>query len=193
MREVENNKVGTVIRDIFQDQHDSLVKNESRKILVSHYGTFSQDLVGSLSNSVEELLISIGDKKIVIKRMFSILLEGLQNIRIHGGYDNYGNQLGFLLIGSTSDNYRLIMANIIDSSEREKVENYLEEINEYSEADLKEKYMSVLSNEFLSQKGGAGLGFITTRMKSGALGYKFDELSESTTLFSLEITLPRIH
>jgi len=100
MKEVENNKVASVIRDVFQVKHDSLVNDESRKILVSHYGTFSQDLVGSLSNSVEELLISIGDKKMVIKRMFSILLEGLQNIRIHGGQDNYGNQLGFLIMAA---------------------------------------------------------------------------------------------
>lgn len=191
MKEVENNKVASVIRDVFQVRHDGLVKDESRKILVSHYGTFSQDLVGSLSNSVEELLISIGDKKLVIKRMFSILLEGLQNIRIHGGQDNYGNQLGFLIIGSDDEDYKVIMANIINSDERVKVETYLDEINAYPEDHLREKYLSVLSNEFLSQKGGAGLGFITTRMKSGKLGYSFDEVSENSMLFSLEITLPR--
>ena len=97
MKEVENNKISTEIRSVFQDRHDALVNVESRKILVSHYGTFSQDLVGSLSNSVEELLISIGDKKMVIKRMFSILLEGLQNIRIHGQNDNYGESTRFFV------------------------------------------------------------------------------------------------
>ena len=191
MKEVENNKVASEIRHIFQNRHDDLVKIDARKILVSHYGTFSQDLVGSLSNSVEELLISIGDKKIVIKRMFSILLEGLQNIRIHGGSDDYGNQLGFLLIGSVKEDYKVIMANIIDTDEREKVESYLDEINGYPESELKEKYLSVLSNEFLSQKGGAGLGFITTRIKSGKLRYSFNEIGENLMLFSLELTLPR--
>ena len=139
MKEVENNKIATVIRDVFQNKHDDLVKIESRKILVSHYGTFSQDLVGSLSNSVEELLISIGDKKMVIKRMFSILLEGLQNIRIHGGQDDYGNQLGFLLIGSDEHDYKVIMSNIIEVSEREKVESYLAEINLFTEEELKDQ------------------------------------------------------
>jgi hypothetical protein len=191
MEEVENNKIATVIRDVFQNKHDDLVKIESRKILVSHYGTFSQDLVGSLSNSVEELLISIGDKKIVIKRMFSILLEGLQNIRIHGGQDDHGNQLGFLLIGSDDDNYKVVMSNIIETGEREKMDAYLSEINSYTEEELKEKYLSVLSNEFLSQKGGAGLGFITTRIKSGKFDYSFVEVGSDALLFSLELTLPR--
>lgn len=191
MIEVENNKVGTVIRGIFQSRHDMLVETESRKILVSHYGTFSQDLVGSLSNSVEELLISIGDKKLVIKRMFSILLEGLQNIRIHGKEDDFGNQLGFLLIASNDGDYKVIMANIMDAKEKEKVESYLDEINACSETDLKEKYLSVLSNEFLSAKGGAGLGFITTRMKSGGLSYSFNPIGPESLLFCLELTLPR--
>lgn len=191
MKEIENNKISTVIRDVFQSKHDDLVKTEARKILVSHYGTFSQDLVGSLSNSVEELLISIGDKKIVIKRMFSILLEGLQNIRIHGGQDDSGNQLGFLLIGSDTDDYKVVMSNIIEAGEREKMEIYLVEINSYTEEELKEQYLSVLSNEFLSQKGGAGLGFITTRIKSGKFRYSFDDVGPDALLFSLELTLPR--
>lgn len=191
MKEVENNKISTEIRGVFQERHDALVNVESRKILVSHYGTFSQDLVGSLSNSVEELLISIGDKKLVIKRMFSILLEGLQNIRIHGENDNYGNQLGFLLIGSNDGDYKVIMANIMNAAEKAKVESYLDEINLYSEEELKEKYLAVLSNEFLSSKGGAGLGFITTRMKSGELGYSFDPIGGGSLLFCLELTLPR--
>ena len=123
MKEVEGNSQATIIREVFQNRHDALVNDEKRKILVSHYGTFSQDLVGSLSNSVEELLVSIGDKKIVIKRMFSILLEGLQNIRVHGGFDFDGRQLGFLLIGSKTENYKVIMGNIVHVEEVEKVES----------------------------------------------------------------------
>lgn len=191
MKEVENNKIATVIRDVFQNKHDDLVKTESRKILVSHYGAFSQDLVGSLSNSVEELLVSIGDKKIVTKRMFSILIEGLQNIRIHGGQDDYGNQLGFLLIASDEDDYKVVMSNIIERGERKKMETHLIEVNSYTEEELKEQYLSVLSNEFLSQKGGAGLGFITSRIKSGRFCYSFDEVGPDALLFSLELTLPR--
>lgn len=187
-----DSQISTIIREVFQDEHDALVNQESRKILVSHYGTFSQDLVGSLSNSVEELMISIGDKRIVIKRMFSILLEGLQNIRMHGGEDEFQKQLGFLLIGTSDENYKVIMANIVDAVEEPKMGNYIDEINALSDAELKDKYINVLSNEFMSNKGGAGLGFITTRMKSGALGYRFDHLGNEKSLFSLIITLPRI-
>lgn len=184
-------KIATKVRAFFKEIHDGLVKDEQRKILVSHNGVFSQELVGSLSNGVEELLISKGDKRIVIKRMFSILLEGLQNIRLHGQYDEDNHQLAFLIISSNDDEYKLFMANMIPASEREKIGDYLEEINGYAPDVLKEKYLSVLSNEFISAKGGAGLGLITTRMKSGPLGYRFHELGNDLDLFVLEVTLPR--
>ena len=186
------NTVAQKIRALFKETHDGLVNNEDRKILVSHNGTFSQDLVGSLSNGVEELLVSKGDKRIVIKRMFSILLEGLQNIRLHGREDEKGEQLAFLIIAADEDSYKLYMANMVANSEVQKIQSYLDELNDLDEAVLKEKYLSVLSNEFMSAKGGAGLGLITTRMKSGPLGCRFAELNDEQTLFVLEVTLPRI-
>lgn len=186
------NSVANKIRALFKEAHDGLVNNENRKILVSHNGTFSQDLVGSLSNGVEELLVSKGDQRVVIKRMFSILLEGLQNLRLHGRQDESGDQLGFLIIAGNDDSYHIHMANMVENAEVDKIKNYLDELNSYDDVVLKEKYLAVLSNEFMSAKGGAGLGLITTRMKSGPLGYSFEDLCDEHSLFVLKVTLPRI-
>lgn len=191
MSETTHN-IANQIRTFFKEVHDNLVNEEQRKILVSHNGTFSQDLVGSLSNGVEELLISKGDKRIVVKRMFSILLEGLQNIRLHGQKDAENNQLAFLIIAANDASYKILMANMVDQVECKKIASYLDELNDYEEEDLKTRYLETLSNEFISAKGGAGLGLITTRMKSGPLGYQFHDLSDDHALFVLEITLPRI-
>ena len=191
MKEVKGGTVATMIRDLFQDQHDALVNSKSRTILASHYGTFSQELVGSLSSSIEEHLIALGDHQLVVNRMFSILLEGLQNIRIHGKRDNHGNQLGYLLIGSAETDFKIILANIMNASDKERAKSYLDEINDYPRDMQREKYILALSNEFFSQNGGASLGFINTRMKSDKLKYQFSSLNDKLVLFSLEITLPR--
>lgn len=192
MEKAVNSGMTNKVRSHFKKVHDALVSEEGRKILVSHNGTFSQELVGSLSNGVEELLISKGDRKIVIKRMFSILLEGLQNIRLHGILDDDDQQLAFLIIGACDEDYKIILANMIERSDEEKITHYLRELNDYPPEVLKEKYLAVLSNEFISSKGGAGLGLITTRMKSGPLNHEFHQLSDSTSLFILEVTLDRI-
>lgn len=189
--ETENNGVTAMVRKIFQMQGDQL-NDTGQNILVSHFGSFSQDLVSSLSEGVEDLLVSIGDKKIVIKRMFSILIEGLQNIRLHGQYDNQNRQLAYLLISNTKTSYKITMANIVKTEDVGAIIAFIDRINNFSQEDLKETYLSVLSNEFLTQKGGAGLGFITTRTKSvNSLLYDFHELTDEKRLFALEITLNR--
>lgn len=191
--EETKHKVANKVHEFFKSTHDALVIEEGRKILVSHNGTFSQELVGSLSNGVEELIISRGDKKKVVKRMFSILLEGLQNIRLHGELDATGKQLAFLLVAVNSDSYKVHMANLVQKKRVDQIRNYLDELNALDEEVVKEKYLSVLSNEFLSAKGGAGLGLITTRLKSGQLGYQFEDMDDTNDLFILKVTLPRIH
>ena len=124
--------------------------------------------------------------------MFSILIEGLQNIRIHGARDEKGRQTGYLLIGSSNDAYSVLMANIIPSEDEDKIVQFIDRINAYSESELKDNYLAVLSEDFLSTKGGAGLGFITTRMKSAKpLGARFNELSDGKKLFTLEVKLDR--
>lgn len=191
MTEEPNTETTTVIRSVFQEQSDSLIQN-GQNVLVSHFGVFSQNLVSSLTESVENLIISIGDKRMVVKRMFSILIEGLQNLRLHGELDSQGMQSGFLILSNDEHAYSLILSNIIKNEDVSTISNYIDAINAYSEEELKNKYTSVLSNEFMSEKGGAGLGLITTRIKSGnPLGYDIFPLSENQGLFVLKVTLDR--
>ncbi len=188
---VNNNDITTPVRKVFQSRGDDLSAS-GENIMVSHFGNFSQNLVSSLSEGVEDLLVSVGDKRMVIKKMFSILIEGLQNIRLHGETDNQNRQLAYLLISSTKSSYRVTMANLVKLEDVEKVISFLDRINNFSDENLKSTYLAVLSNEFLTQKGGAGLGFITTRRKSGnPLIYDFYEVSDDKQLFSLEITIER--
>lgn len=192
MTEERNTETTAAIRDCFQEQSDYLVDHD-QTILVSHFGAFSQNLVSSLSEGIENLLISIGDKRMVIKRMFSILIEGLQNLRIHGELDGQSVQSGFLILSNNTEQYKLILANIIKNEDIPTVSKYIETINGYSPEELKATYSSILSNEFLSSKGGAGLGLITTRIKSGnSLVFDVISLDEDSSLFVLKITLDRL-
>ena len=163
-----------------------------KKIVVSHFGEFSQDLVNSISNGVEETMIDAGDKKGTVKRMFSILVEGLQNIRLHGEKDNDGNQASFLIIAQDEDDYLVTLANLVFNSNRGAIMDRLEEINSYDEKQVKSLYMEVLTNGIISNKGGAGLGFITMAMKSkNKLNFSVEEIDESLSCFSIEIKINR--
>jgi hypothetical protein len=163
------------------------------KIIVSHFGEFSQDLVNSLSTSIEDMMLESGDKKGVVKRMFSILVEGLQNIRIHGERDEDGNQVSFLIVLQNEDNYQVTFGNLIKSKNIDGIIERIDSLNSMDNAEVKELYMEVLSNGIMSNKGGAGLGFITMSLKSkNKIGYISEDVSDDLVFFSVNIDLERI-
>jgi hypothetical protein len=163
------------------------------RVLVSHFGEFSQELVNSLSTSVENMMLESGDKKGVVKRMFSILVEGLQNIRIHGGRDENDNQVSFIIVIKTPETYKIILSNLVSSSQIDKITSRIDKLNTMDLSQIKERYMEVLSNGIMSNKGGAGLGFITMALKSkNKLNYTSEKIGQHLHALTLEITLDRI-
>lgn len=188
----ESNNVLEVCNSRYQEIYGNYNISMNKKIVVSHFGEFSQDLVNSISNGVEETMIEAGDKKGTVKRMFSILVEGLQNIRLHGEKDEDGNQASFLIIAQDEDEYLVTLANLIFNSNKDAIVDRLEEINSYDEKQVKNLYMEVLTNGIISNKGGAGLGFITMAMKSkNKLNYSVHEIDDSLSCFSIEIKINR--
>lgn len=180
------------IRTCYQEIQSHFTKKNGWNIVVGHFGTFSQDLINSISVGVEEIMISSGDKRTTIKRVFSILIEGLQNIRIHGSSDEHKRQIGFLIIAKNHNNYKVVMANLIKNEDEENLRQYLDKINKLDETELRNLYLEILSMGYLSQKGGAGLGFITMRLKSNEkLDYSFESINDEIGYFAVEVDLLR--
>lgn len=176
----------------FQEIFGDYNKKASGKIIVSHFGEFSQDLVNSLSTGIEDMMLESGDKKGVVKRMFSILVEGLQNIRIHGERDEDGNQISFLIVLQNEDNYKVTFGNLIKRTKVDGIIERVESLNKMENSEVKELYMEVLSNGIMSNKGGAGLGFITMALKSkNKIAYISEEVSDELVFFSVNIDLER--
>ncbi|MBI1838085.1 MAG: hypothetical protein HYR91_12555 [Flavobacteriia bacterium] len=167
--------------------------NDNLKIVVSHFGIFTQDLVNSLVEGNEILMTSIGDNKMIRKRVFSILIEGLQNIRKHGEQDDLQRQLGFLIIGKNEKIYKINFGNIISSEESSHISKQIEFINEQTSEEIKKFYIKELSENVFSKKGGAGLGFIIMKMKSNnKLISNIKKINDQFSFLSLETTLDRI-
>ena len=186
------NKALAICNSRYQEIYGEYNVKSNKKIIVSHFGEFSQDLVNSISNAVEEKMLEANDKKGNVKRMFSILVEGLQNVRLHGEKDETNYQTSFLIIGQDQNEYLVTLANLILNSNRATIEERLRQINSYEEAEVKQLYMDVLTNGIISNKGGAGLGFITMAMKSkNKLNYKIEEINDRISCFTLEVKIDR--
>lgn len=188
----ETNNVLEVCNSRYQEIYGNYNISLKKKIVVSHFGEFSQDLVNSISNGVEEAMIVAEDKKGTVKRMFSILVEGLQNIRLHGEKDEDGNQASFLIIAQDEDAYLVTLANLVLVTNKPVIESRLSEINSFDEKQVKSLYMEVLTNGIISNKGGAGLGFITMAMKSkNKLNFSIEPINDNVACFCIELKINR--
>lgn len=192
MVESEKSAIVTEVNTIFNSYSQEYTKELGYTIVVNHVGVFTHDLIHSLSEGLEGIMASFGDKKHTIKRMFSILIEGLQNIRIHGGKDEHGEQLAFLIVAKNKEKYKILLGNITEQDDRSTLKSYLGNINNHDEKELKSLYLNVLSDGYLSSKGGAGLGVITMRIKSSnTINYRMYDLPSGKTFFAVEVELER--
>lgn len=192
MIETKNKTIVTEVNTIFDSYSKEYSKELGFSIVVSHLGVFSHDLINSLSVGVEDAMANYGDKKHIVKRMFSILIEGLQNIRIHGAKDENDDQLAFLLVAKSTEKYKILFGNITEKEDRATLKTYLGNINNHDENELKALYLNVLADGYLSKKGGAGLGVITMRIKSSKiLNYRLYDLPNDKTFFAVEVELDR--
>jgi hypothetical protein len=68
----------------------------------------------------------------------------------------------------------------------------LDRINGLRKDGLKDLYKQVIQDTTLSDKGGAGLGFVDMARKSGEkLGFSFPEMSEAHCFFCLTVNVSR--
>lgn len=192
MVETINSAIASEVRNTYLKYLEKFSKEEQRVVSVNHFGVFSQDFINSIATSVEELLVSFGDEKKVIKRVFSILIEGLQNVRLHGETDDFGRQLSYLFLCKDAESYKIVIGNIILKSDQVKLESYLDHINSLEKEALKEMYRKILVEGYLSEKGGAGLGFLTLRLKSeNELNYHIESVDPTKAMFTVEVLIKR--
>lgn len=164
-----------------------LAHQQEETILVSHFGELSQSVISNLEGNVEEKITSLEISKGPIKKIFFISVETLQNMLIHGQKTNEGEQHNFFILAKNTTNIQIISANLVSNSSIPSLEKQVNVINSFEdEKSLKAYYLEHLENNTLSEKGGAGLGFITIAMKSGnKLSVDFQKINEQFSLFTL--------
>lgn len=178
------------VNGIFQKLHNDFSKCDDGCVVMSHFGEFSQDLVNSLSEGLEYIMYSKDTPKIITKRMFTIMIEGLQNIRLHGVKTDSGKQLGHVMILEKEGEYAVSFGNIVDKYSKKVLSAHLDKLNKMEPSEVKEFYLSTLSNGMMTEKGGAGLGFITIALKAKSeISYRFIDYEENTYYFEMQVNL----
>jgi hypothetical protein len=156
-------------------------------IILIYEGDFSQEITKTVLAITERKLENEGVESTTKKKVYSVMVESLQNISKHQFHDVSGHETGSVfMIGYTDTEYLIISANPILNEKVELVRGKIDHVNSLDKEGLKQLYKDVRMNGTISEVGGAGLGFIDMARKSGnKIEYLFDKTSDNISYFSM--------
>lgn len=123
-----------------------------------------------------------------------LMIESFQNI-VRYADSHRQDEVGHLtpeifLTRNIDDTFYIITSNLIENEKIGYVKEKLFEVNNLDEEALKLLYINVLKNRQISEKGGAGLGFIEmVRKTKGKLEFDFVPVNEKVSFFYFQIIL----
>lgn len=157
-------------------------------------GSFSYPAINAHLIELKESLSLHVEDKLQLKKAYKILVECFENINRHALASpldvDAKRPLGFVIVGNHHDQIKICLGNFILNQLVEAQNDRMNKINNLSEVELKEYYRSHINNTGISDKGGAGLGFMDMVLKSGnKLKFNIINFNESKSLFTLTITI----
>ena len=134
------------------------------RVLFEHHGAMEHGVVERLLAVAEEASMLAGDPVSIRKRLFNVLVEGLENMHRHTLPAHQESIYAALVIDA--DGYRLVFANALPVAMAALLTHRVDILNEMDEEALKSHYLTLLASEGRTERGGAGLGLLTMARKS---------------------------
>ncbi|MBX2840573.1 MAG: SiaB family protein kinase [Flammeovirgaceae bacterium] len=175
------------------DLHKTML---TKNLILVYEGEFTQEITKSVLAMAERNMDSFGEESGIKRKVFNVMVECLQNICKHSESFNvevYGKNNAIFMIGKQEDEYFITSGNAILAENVDSMAEKLTNINKLDKDGLKSLYKEIIRNGSLSEKGGAGLGFVDMARKSGKkLVFDFEPINQELAFFSLKTTIPRI-
>lgn len=175
------------------DLHRTMI---AQKLVLVYQGEFTQESTKSILAMAERNLDTTGEDSSIRRKVFNVMVEALQNIVKHSDELVDGaikSHAAIFLIGRDDNSYSIMSGNPIRKSNVEKLTGTLQKINSLEKDGLKELYKEIIKNTTISDKGGAGLGFVDMARKSGEkLEYQFPEMNSDYAFFCLKVNISRM-
>ena len=175
--------------------YDRYTNLQIKDITLLFEGQITHQVMKALTGLVEEQLDEVEDDK-VLRRVYHVMVESLQNINRHAeSYEYRGHPypgMGLVLVAKNRERFQVTTGNIIEHAHAEEISMFLGKLNAMDSDALDDLYKKQMRDGIASPKGGAGLGFIDIRRKTGNhLDYSFVNIDEETTFFIFTSTIPR--
>lgn len=184
----DNNKNGKELSEFYH----LMKKNE---VIMVYEGEFSQEATKSFLSMTESTFQSSKVSEVIIKKIYNIMMEALQNICKHEfkiETVDHEKTSSIFIISENNAEYQIITGNAINKDILLTIKNKIDNVNSLDQEGLKALYKEARLNSTISEVGGAGLGFIDIARKSGnPILYHFSKINNTIYYFTQMVTVTK--
>ncbi len=172
-----------------------------KKITLIYEGEVTQEITKAFTSMTEKNLEKVEEDGKIKKKVYHVMVECLQNISKHADDDTQTAsdsleeglaKTGIFLIGNDQNQYFITSGNGIANENIPALKSLIDNINSLNQDELKQLHKEKMRETAISDKGGAGLGFIDIARKTGnPLEYHFEPIDENNSFFLLKTIISR--
>ena len=172
-----------------------------KKITLIYEGEVTQEITKAFTSMTEKNLDKVEEDGKIKKKVYHVMVECLQNISKHADDDAQTAsdsleeglaKTGIFLIGNDQNQYFITSGNGISNENIPALKSLIDNINSLNQDELKQLHKEKMRETAISDKGGAGLGFIDIARKTGnPLEYHFEPIDENNSFFLLKTIISR--
>ena len=184
------------VKGFLEFVYDFYKSMKAHEITLVYEGEITHQITKAFTSLTESNMAKEEESNSVQKKVFHVMVECLQNISKHA--DSFGSDdflfagRGIFMVSKGEVEYHVTTGNVIENTKIIELTKILDYINTLDKEGLKELYKTQMREGRLSEKGGAGLGFIDIARKTGRkLDYHFLPISEDSHFFILTSTISR--
>lgn len=178
-------EIGTNYMDFVSKFHQTI---RNQNIMLVYEGEITQTITKAFSSMTEQNFDDQVDSSTTQKRVYHVMVECLQNVAKHADEEETGEPeipgRGIFMISDNETQYTVTTGNIVANDKIEIIKSMLDKFNSLSPEEIKAEYKRMIKESRLSEKAGAGLGFIDIVKKTGnKIEYHFDKINDKTSFF----------
>lgn len=176
----------------------SVKKMSVTKTLLNYQGKVEYETINLLLTQADSQMERVGINRKLKKRTYHVIAEFLENIQKHADFlrthrlsDSSITKSRFTFQQDHED-LILTTGNVIFNKNIRKFQDKLDRLNQMDVDGLKRLHSYCIANGELSNKGGAGLGFIEVVMRSKSkISYNFKPLDDKISYCILQVKISK--
>lgn len=174
-----------------------IVSNEEAVPLFLYTGIYNYQAVNTHLITIKQYLESHIDSKQIVRKIYRVLVECIENINKHGFSFKRDNAeansiYGYVVLAVDDNQYTIYVGNFISNDEIYSIKSTFDTIVELEREELRDAYNQKLHHTELSPKQGMGIGIIDIAlMAKKPIKYITKPFNDDVSFFALEIIIPK--